>query len=59
MVVFFSFLMLMKILTLLLKYLVIFHADPCNKSCTYMYIYVERLYYNRLLEKSLVKDDIY
>ena len=28
---------LMTILTLLMKYLVIFHADPCNKS---IYIYV-------------------
>ena len=28
----------MTILTLLVKYLVIFHADPCNKSYIYMYV---------------------
>ena len=28
------------ILSLLVKYLVIFHADPCNKSYIYIYIYV-------------------
>ena len=32
---------LMTILTLLVKYLVILHTDPCNKS--YIYIYVCRL----------------
>ena len=30
------------ILSLLVKYLVIFHADPCNKSYIYNYIYVCR-----------------
>ena len=29
---------LMTILSLLVKYLVIFHADPCNKSYIYIYI---------------------
>ena len=28
---------LVTILSLLVKYLVIFHADPCNKSYTYIY----------------------
>ena len=30
---------LVTILSLLVKYLVIFHADPCNKSYIYYYIY--------------------
>ena len=29
---------LIKILTLLIKYLIIFHADPCNKSYTIYYL---------------------
>ena len=29
---------LVTILSLLVKYLVIFHADPCNKSYIYMYV---------------------
>ena len=29
---------LVTILSLLVKYLVIFHADPCNKSYIYIYI---------------------
>ena len=31
---------LVTILSLLVKYLVIFHADPCNKSYIYIYIYM-------------------
>ena len=31
---------LVKILTLLVKYLVILHADLCNKSYIYIYIYI-------------------
>ena len=31
---------LVTILSLLVKYLVIFHADPCNKSYIYIYIYI-------------------
>ena len=31
---------LVTILSLLMKYLVIFHADPCNKSYIYIYMYV-------------------
>ena len=31
---------LVTILSLLVKYLVILHADPCNKSYTCIYIYV-------------------
>ena len=31
---------LVTILSLLMKYLIIFHADPCNKSYLYIYIYV-------------------
>ena len=35
---------LVTILTLLVKYLIIFHADRCNKSyifvCMYIYVYV-------------------
>ena len=31
-------LLLMTILTLLVKYLVLFHADPCNKSYIYMFV---------------------
>ena len=34
---------LMKILTLLLKYFVIFHADLCNKSYIYMCVYKKNL----------------
>ena len=38
---------LVTILSLLMKYLVIFHADPCNKS--YIYIYMDRPCYITLL----------
>ena len=31
---------LVTILSLLMKYLVIFHANPCNKSYIYIYIYI-------------------
>ena len=31
---------LVTILSLLVKYLVILHADPCNKSYIYIYIYI-------------------
>ena len=31
---------LVTILSLLVKYLVILHADPCNKSYLYIYIYI-------------------
>ena len=31
---------LITILSLLVKYGVIFHADPCNKSYIYIYIYI-------------------
>ena len=33
---------LVTILSLLVKYLVIFHADPCNKSYIYIYIWTPR-----------------
>ena len=38
---------LMTILSLLVKYLVIFHADPCNKS--YIYVCGRKKYLNRTL----------
>ena len=34
---------LVTILSLLVKYLVIFHADPCNKSYIYIYVCVCRM----------------
>ena len=39
---------LVTILSLLVKYLVIFHADPCNKS--YIYVCSRKKYLNRTLE---------
>ena len=39
---------LVTILSLLVKYLVIFHADPCNKS--YLYVCGQKKYLNRTLE---------
>ena len=39
---------LVTILTLLVKYLVILHADPCNKS--YIYVCGRKKYLNRTLE---------
>ena len=33
-------LQLVTILSLLVKYLVILHADPCNKSYIYIYVYM-------------------
>ena len=39
---------LVTILSLLVKYLVIFHADPCNKS--YIYVCGRKKYLNRTLE---------
>ena len=39
---------LMTILSLLMKYLVILHADPCNKS--YIYVCGRKKYLNRTLE---------
>ena len=44
---------LVTILSLLVKYLVILHADPCNKS--YIYIYVIKFFF--VIERS--KDLIY
>ena len=43
---------LVTILSLLVKYLVILHADPCNKSYIYIYIYVcgRKKNLNRTLE---------
>ena len=43
---------LVTILSLLVKYLVIFHADPCNKSYLYIYNYVcgRKKNLNRTLE---------
>ena len=38
---------LVTILSLLVKYLVIFHADPCNKS--YIYTYISNFNESRLL----------
>ena len=35
---------LVTILTLLVKYLVIFHADQCNMSYIYIYIYISRFH---------------
>ena len=35
-----TLLRLVKILTLLMKYLVIFHADPCNKSYNYILVMI-------------------
>ena len=36
---------LVTILSLLVKYLVIFHADPCNKSYVYIiYVYMYKYY---------------
>ena len=34
---------LVTILTLLVKYIVILHTDPCNKSYIYIYMYVSCL----------------
>ena len=39
---------LVTILSLLVKYLVILHADPCNKS--YLYVCGRKKYLNRTLE---------
>ena len=44
----FTRLRLVTILSLLMKYLVIFHANPCNKS--YIYMFVDQKYLNRTLE---------
>ena len=45
---------LMTILSLLVKYLVIFHADPCNKS----YIYGQtRLHYPARLRARVIKHE--
>ena len=41
---------LVTILSLLVKYLVILHADPCNKSYIYIYICGRKKYLNRTLE---------
>ena len=41
---------LVTILSLLMKYLVIFHADPCNKSYIYIYVCGRKKYLNRTLE---------
>ena len=41
---------LVTILSLLVKYLVIFHADPCNKSYIYIYVCGRKKYLNRTLE---------
>ena len=43
-----SRLRLVTILLLLVKYLVIFHADPCSKS--YIYVCGRKKYLNRTLE---------
>ena len=48
---------LVTILSLLVKYLVIFHADPCNKS--YIYIYEQtRLHYPARLRTRVTTRDI-
>ena len=39
-----TLLRLVTILTLLVKYLVIFHADPCNKSYIRKFLYYVRRY---------------
>ena len=44
----FTRLRLVTILSLLVKYLVIFHADPCNKSYIIIYMCVYRDAYRKL-----------
>ena len=40
---------LVTILSLLVKYLVILHADPCNKSYIYIYIYIYLISYQCII----------
>ena len=46
---------LVTILSLLVKYLVIFHADPCNKSYIYMCVYKTKIVIERTRDLIYLK----